>query len=109
MLNNIADFENKAKSRLNAKIRELQKTEAAWQQRCLEMLCHLLETANRPVLVENLLLADRYLNNTFGGLNVETLTRFARHAKASGLVDMQDSDQGWLVYRARHQVPAEPS
>jgi hypothetical protein len=102
-VSSIADFENQAKLRLNAKIRELQQTEAAWQQRCIEMLCHLAETANRPISVENLLLADRYLNNTFGGLNIESLTQLAHHVKACGLVDMKDSDRGWLVYRPRKQ------
>lgn len=100
-MSSIAEFENQAKSRLNAEIVALQEREAAWQQRCIDMLCHLAETANRPITVENLLLADRYLNNAFGGLTVDALTQFAQHAKARGLVDMKECDRGWLVYRSR--------
>lgn len=105
-MSSIAEFKEQAKSRLNAEIVAIQKREAAWQQRCIDMLCHLAETANRPITVENLLLADRYLNNTFGGLTVEALTQFAQYAKAQGLIDMEECDRGWQVYRSRQPKDA---
>lgn len=95
----IDDFHQQSRERVRAQAQAITEHLKADDNRLRRRIIELLELTHRPVATLDLMLADRHLHGSLGGLGRDQVDRLCQDLHHAGIIDLQiDGEKGMIVY-----------